>query len=188
MVWTFRLMLVYAALDPLRMLTNGLLLALGRPRDLRDAALVQLAFFLPGVVVAERLAGIEGVALAANGMLVIGIWRLQRALRDCIDVSLAKLARWPVLALVAAFAAGFGLEVWVPGVGAVAKLAAFLALYGGILIAVEGGAYLRAARELARIVRGGDGERSGEGGGGGDHSRDKDGDRNGSERRGDSER
>ncbi len=64
MLWTLRLLLVYAALDPIRMLLENLFMATGRARFLRDAAAVQMLFFVPAVILGARLAGINGVALA----------------------------------------------------------------------------------------------------------------------------
>jgi hypothetical protein len=131
-------------------------MAVGRPRDLRNAAWVQLGFFLPAVLLGAWLGGIAGVAIAADAMVVVGIWRLHRALRESVDFSLRRLARWPVVALGLASTAGFLIERAAPADAPetlVLKLVAFLALFGGVLVLAEGGDYLRGGRELVRIVR-----------------------------------
>ena len=140
MLWTFRLMLVYTALDAPVMLASNLLLAVGKPQALRQASLAQAAFFVPAVIVAARWVGINGVALAADGMLLVGAWQLVRALRGVVDLSLARIVLWPVGALVLAWSAGLYLETTLRMALAPAlalKLGLFIALYLGTLFAGE---------------------------------------------------
>lgn len=161
LLWTFRLMLVYTLLDPLLMLVEHLLLAVGRPQDLQRARLAQLAFMVPAVVVGAWLGGINGVALAADGMLLVGAAWLYRPLRQVVDLSLRRLLFLPAAGLALAWAVGLAIEAWAlwagPGILAL-KLVAFVLLFGGLVLALEREDYLRALRELwqsARVRQGG---------------------------------
>ncbi len=97
MVRTFQLMIIYVLLDPLLMATNNLLMAVGMPQAVARVRVAQLIFFVPAVVVAARWAGIEGVALAADGMLMVGFALLHHAARQHVDYSLVRLFGWPTM-------------------------------------------------------------------------------------------
>jgi O-antigen/teichoic acid export membrane protein len=140
MLWTFRLMLIYTTLDAPVMLASNLLLASGRPQALRQASLAQAAFFVPAVIAGAQWIGINGVALAADGMLLIGAWRLYRALGEVVDLSLRSLLLWPLCALALAWGAGMALESQSQlalGLAAALKLGTFAILYAGILLLAE---------------------------------------------------
>jgi len=152
MLWTFRLMLVYTALDSLLLLVRGLLLAVGQPRALRTSTIVQVLFFIPAVVVGAALWGINGVALAADGMLVVGAGARYRPLKRCVDFSLFRLAFWPFVALGVALGGGLALEAsWHPASlwwQIAGKVVLFGGLYLGLLTLVEGRDYQRSWRWL----------------------------------------
>ena len=155
MLWTFRLMLVYTVLDPILLLVGGLLLAVGRPRELRNATVVQTLFFIPAVILGAWLWGINGVALAADGMLLIGAFRLYRPLRQVVDFSFHRLVTWPALALAVAWGGGFLAEVFAGGgpMQVVAlKLGIFGLLFGGFLLGVERADLVAGMRELRRTI------------------------------------
>lgn len=149
MLLTFRLMLVYTMLDPVLMLVGSLFMATGRPHDLRQVRLAQALFFLPGVIAGAALAGINGVALAADGMLLVGMWRAYKPLRQSVDFSTLRLAGRPTLALAAAAGAGLWIELASPGSALEAlllKSAAFVLVFGGILLAWERDEYVKGVR------------------------------------------
>ncbi|MGB9776540.1 MAG: oligosaccharide flippase family protein [Anaerolineae bacterium] len=157
MLWTFRLMLIYTVLDPILLLVGGLLLAVGRPRDLRNATVAQTVFFIPAVILGAYLWGINGVALAADGMLLIGAVRLYRPLRQVVDFSFSRLVAWPALALAVAWGGGFLAEVfaWGAPIQALAlKLGIFGLLFGGFLLGVERADLLAGMQELRRTIWG----------------------------------
>ncbi|MGC8785925.1 MAG: oligosaccharide flippase family protein [Anaerolineae bacterium] len=140
MLGTFRLMLVYTALDPLVMLMGNMMLAVGHPQALRQSTIVQTLFFVPAVILGAWLWGINGVALAADGMLLIGAVWLYRPLREVVDFDLTRLVLWPALALAAALGSGFLAETLASGMplGALfLKLGGFLLLFGALLLALE---------------------------------------------------
>ncbi len=156
LLWTFRLMLAYTALDSVLMLVENMLLAVGRPRELQTARLAQLVFFVPAVILGAWLWRINGVALAADGMLLVGAWRLYHGSRQVVDFSLARLALWPTLAIGAAFGAGVWLEAWLPGpplAVLAAKLGVFALLSGGFVLWAEREDYIRGARWLWDAMR-----------------------------------
>lgn len=157
MLLTFRLMLVYTLLDALLMLCGNLLLAVGRPKGLQRARLIQTLFFIPAVIGGARLWGINGVALAADGMLAMGSWVLYRQIRNVADFSLFRLGFWPLVALAVAWGAGLWVEgMWHPinlWLLAVGKLVLFTGLYLVLLTATEGSDYLRGLRWVWASVR-----------------------------------
>jgi PST family polysaccharide transporter len=157
MLLTFRLMLVYTLLDALLMLGGNLLLAVGRPQALQQSRLVQALVFVPAVVAGSAVWGINGVALAADVMLVLGSWLVYRRLREFVDFSLFRLGFWPLLALTIAWGAGFLLE-WKWSAGGTwaivaAKFALFTAVYLGVLLLVERGGYAQGVRWVWSSMR-----------------------------------
>lgn len=157
MLWTFRLMLIYTALDPILLLVGGLLLAVGRPWELRNATIAQAIFFIPAVILGAWLWDINGVALAADGMLLLGAIWLYRPLRQVVDFSFTRLVVWPSLALMIAWMGGFMAETFAKGSASVMevlalKLGIFGVLFGGFLLALERSDLAAGIRELREIV------------------------------------
>ena len=67
-------------------------------------------------MIGAHLGGINGVALAADGMLLVGCIVLYRYLRGVVDFSLARLVAWPLPALIIAGGTGLALEqFWLEG-------------------------------------------------------------------------
>lgn len=100
MVNAFRLMIVYTLLDPLIVTAGQLVIAVGEPQTLTRIKLLQLAVFVPSVVISANLWGIEGVAIAADLMLLVGIVFILHSVRRFVDFSLRRLFAYPTLALV----------------------------------------------------------------------------------------
>jgi len=150
MLLTFRLMLVYTLLDALLMLCGNLLLAVGRPQTLQRSRLIQALFFIPTVIGGAQLWGINGVALAADGMLAVGCGVLYREIRKVVDFSLFRLGFWPLVALAIAWGVGLWMEAnWQPTSLwslAAGKLTLFVGLYLGLLLLAERGDYMRGLR------------------------------------------
>jgi O-antigen/teichoic acid export membrane protein len=161
-LWPFRLMLIYVALDAVLMLAGNLMQAVGRPSALRKSRLVQLVTFVPAVIVGAALWGVSGVAVAADLMLVLGGAYLVGELRQVVDLNLWRLLGWPTLAL----AAGFGVGWWVgeavtlgPLLTLLSRWVAFGVVFVGGLWLVEGADYGRSLRwlwdlALMRVRRG----------------------------------
>ncbi len=156
MLWAFRLLLVYQALDGLALLVSNLLSAVGKPEVLRHATIAQTLFFIPTVILGAYLAGIHGVALAVNGMLLVGIGYMYRPLRDTVDVSLCRLAGWPLVALTAAIGIGLAVEggvsmsLWhMLGL----KIGVFVLVFGGCLAFAEWQDDVRGVRRVLDLLQ-----------------------------------
>ncbi|GJM41377.1 MAG: lipopolysaccharide biosynthesis protein [Ardenticatenaceae bacterium] len=99
---TFQLMLVYTLLDPILAMFTQLILANGQPKILARAQLWQMLFFVPAVMIASNHFGIEGVAVAADLMLIVGFVVILPKLRQFVDFSLRQLVGVPILAIATA--------------------------------------------------------------------------------------
>lgn len=149
-------MLIYTVLDPVLMLIGNLMMATGQPQQLRQIRLVQAIFFLPAVIVGAFWWGINGVAVAANLMLLVGAWRSYSPLRQTVDFSLARLAIRPVIALVLAWGVALTLEQLLAAVWwqlLALKLGTFLLLFGGFLLRFEWNDYSQGIRLLWSMVQ-----------------------------------
>ncbi len=100
MITPFRLMLVYTLLDPIKVSTGNIFIAVGRPEILTRARFWQLGVMLAGLFTLGPLWGIEGVALAVDLMLVFGIALLFREARPYVRFSARRLFGAPLLGLV----------------------------------------------------------------------------------------
>jgi len=156
MLWTFRLMMVYVALDAMVLLVNTVMLYLGRPDHMRNARLIQVLVFVPLVVLGSHLWGRNGVAVAADVMLLVGIWRLGRPLQELLDISFARLCIWPCIALIPAWAAGYWIEINIAGTSWMMlglKVGTFSAIFILFLFLTERGDYVQATQWLWRTVQ-----------------------------------
>lgn len=149
MITPFRLLLIYALLDPVRATMSGLFVAVGRPEQLAWSRGIQLALLLIGLPLLGRPFGINGVALAVDIMLVAGLVTLTRQAKAHADFSATRLFVAPVVALTAGVAAGlFGQRllcapaslaglcdnVWL---GGMVKGVLFASVYAVISLALE---------------------------------------------------
>jgi O-antigen/teichoic acid export membrane protein len=156
MVNAFRLMLVYTLFDPLVVTAGNLAVAMGRPQILTQIKLVQVAVFVPLVILLANLWGIEGVAVAADVMLLIGIVFIVRQMRQFVDFSLWRLLSYPVLALLCGGAAGLLFDRWVAPsslwLALLGKAAIAGAVYLAILLIFEHSEYRRNLRLLLQLL------------------------------------
>jgi O-antigen/teichoic acid export membrane protein len=135
MLVTFQLMIVYTILDPLSLAANQLLLATGHPKTVTRIRWLQLAVFVPAVVAGAAWWGIEGVALAADLMMLVGVLLLYRAVRLVVDFSALALWRWPILAAGLVAVATLGVDRLLEGMGP-AWLLALKAIVVSVLFAL----------------------------------------------------
>ncbi len=138
---TFQLMIVYTILDPLALAANRLMLATGHPKIVTRIRWLQLAVFIPAVIGGAAWLGIEGVALAADLMMLVGVLLLFRAARHVVDYSASALWRWPILASALVVGATLGLEQAFSGASPAlilaVKMAAIPTLFGLVLFLTE---------------------------------------------------
>jgi O-antigen/teichoic acid export membrane protein len=111
MVSTFQLMIVYCLFDPLLVTAGNLLTACGAPQKMTRVRLVQLLFFVPAVIAGAAIWQTNGIAIAADGMLVVGLLLVYRLTRPYVDISLGKLFGAPALGLALGGAAVVGLSL-----------------------------------------------------------------------------
>jgi O-antigen/teichoic acid export membrane protein len=142
MILTFRLMLLFTLLDPIKGTIASLFVAEGCPEKTVRARAVQLAVLVAGLLLLGPRYGIEGVAVAVDVMLAVGIGLLLWQARAHVDISILRLFAAPTVALIIAMAAGRA-AIELPGImgsdwrtGAV-KAGLFLPLYAGILFILE---------------------------------------------------
>jgi PST family polysaccharide transporter len=142
MLGTFRLMLVFTLLDPIKLTISDLFIAVGEPNRIVRARTVQLIVLLVGLFALGLPFGIAGVALAVDLMLVVGIGLMLWQAHAFVDLSIKRLFAAPTLALVSGLALGYGaIEIfsgggsdwWTGGV----KTLVFFAVYGVILFVLE---------------------------------------------------
>jgi O-antigen/teichoic acid export membrane protein len=99
MLDAFRLMLVFTLLDPVKITIAYVFVALGRPERVVQTRALQLVVLLAGLFLLGPRLGIAGVALAVNGMLVVGIVIMLWLIQAHVDFSVARLFVTPGLAL-----------------------------------------------------------------------------------------
>jgi O-antigen/teichoic acid export membrane protein len=145
MLSAFRLMIVYCLFDPLLLTAGNLLTACGAPQKVTRIRIVQIVVFIPSVIVGAALWQINGIAVAADVMLLVGLLGVFRMTRPYVNISTRKLFAAPLLALaagggfVAVISYLFGPQehlLWalVKGIG-------FAIPYSGTLLLMEGREY-----------------------------------------------
>ena len=153
MALAFQLMLIYTLLDPLTSICANLLTAVGEPATLTKIQAVRLIVFIPAVVLLGRGFGINGVAVAADLMLVIGLGLLAWQVRRFADFSLRRMFLVPSVALGLAGLAALGVQHLVPLPGdwwsLVVKVIVAFVVYSGISLLFERQEYARTV-ELGR--------------------------------------
>lgn len=141
MILTFQLMIVYTLFDPLQLAASNLLAATGHPNAILRARIIQALIFLPAVPLLGSRMGIEGVALAANLMVLVGAFFLFQKTNDVVDYSWRSLWFWPLLGVILTAAVVIALtpiwttlQLW-PAL--LVKLLIATVLYTGILWVTE---------------------------------------------------
>jgi hypothetical protein len=155
------LMLVYSLLDPIRITTAGVLVAVGKPGKISLVRLLQLPVLLAGLFILGLRYQIAGVALAIDAMVAVGVIVSLYLVRADVDFSLSRMFAAPTLAL----AAGLGLNFLVINLWDLSS-SAWLALlikgtafslgYLGVIALLEGVTLYQAFSEtvdLAAFVR-----------------------------------
>jgi O-antigen/teichoic acid export membrane protein len=99
MVTTFQLMILYTLFDPIMATLNRLLIAVGQASLILRTKVFQFIIFVPSVILLAELKGIEGIAIAADIMIMVGTFFLSRHVRKFVDYSSYTLWGWPTVAL-----------------------------------------------------------------------------------------
>lgn len=138
----FRLMLVFAMLDPIKMTTANLFIAIGKPSLLVKTRLIQFGILVVALMGLAPTLGIIGVAIAADIMLVIGIALMLLEARLFVDISVRKLFQGPLLGLIIGSGFTWGMISVLPGLrgdwaSGFLKIVVFTTVYGLSLLILE---------------------------------------------------
>jgi PST family polysaccharide transporter len=157
MLRAFQLMILYTLLDPLSMGASTLMMATGFPGAVMRVNGIQLVIFIPAVIAMASLWGIEGVALAADLMVLVGTVLLFRLTYRVVDYSSRALWLWPLVAFTATAALTYAATpLWaqLPTWGALLAKAAFTAaLFLGLLWIAEREQLLTGFRTVMRLLK-----------------------------------
>jgi len=99
MLLTFRLLLIFAMLDPIKGSIANVLIASGVPNKLIRIRFFQLVFLIFSLFSLGNIYGTIGVAMSMDIMLFIGIVALYNSVRPYVDFSLRRLFLSPVISL-----------------------------------------------------------------------------------------
>lgn len=151
MLPAFRLMLVFALLDPVLYSAEGLFVAVGRPALLTRIRLIQLIILVGGMSLLGHRLGITGVALAVDLMLLVGLGLTLLQARRFVEFSNFRLFAAPLLALNAGLAGAWLFISAIPPGGpdlqtALVKLGVFSMLFASSIWLLE-------RRELGEMLR-----------------------------------
>ena len=101
MLVPFRLMLIFSLLDPIRVLTSSVLLAVGKPEKVTQVRVLQLIILFISLFALGFVYGINGVALSMSLMIIVGVLLSLHIIREYVDFSTMRLFGPPFLALMA---------------------------------------------------------------------------------------
>ncbi|MEZ4713604.1 MAG: oligosaccharide flippase family protein [Caldilineaceae bacterium] len=156
-VLVFRLMVIYAIFDPLFSLLSMFLIAIGRPATTTKTRLFQVLVFIPAVILMGKWFDINGVALAADAMIIVGFGQLLYHARQSISFSVTKIALAPLAATVVSGALVWLLtaQPWLPesiGLRLLIKSSLTIGIYLGLLLLVEFRTYLLYAEYAKQVI------------------------------------
>jgi len=140
MLTVFRLMLLFTLIDPLKTSVSRLMVNMGDAARPIPVRLLQLIILLIGLSVFGPKWGIEGVAIAVNIMVSVGIVILFFQARKYVDFSLGKLFFVPLIGLIGATIVTALIDTTLVDIGwlsLVAKTAVFTIIYATILLLWE---------------------------------------------------
>jgi PST family polysaccharide transporter len=156
MVTTFQLMVFYVLLDPLVMIGASLAQAVGHPDFWTRARVVQVLLFVPAVTLGSQVWQINGVALATDVALLIGLSLLFLQNRRLVDISLRRLFGFPTLALLLSVAISWQVSLnsalGSQLIDGILKVLTFVFVYLVILLLTEFRTYADYARMILRLL------------------------------------
>ena len=157
MVFTFRLMIFYALLDPLVVTSGHLITAVGQPQILTRIKAFQLLIFVPAVVILARYFGINGVAVAVDLMLVTGVVLILAQVRKYVDFSVWKMFRYPTIGLLLSGGVALLIGQRLPAendfLSLTLKGSVAAVIYGGALLLLERNEYVKNLRTIYNVIR-----------------------------------
>lgn len=115
MLNSFRLMLIFALLEPIKMTVANLFIAVGKPSLLVKTRFVQFGILIIALLILGPPLGITGVAIAADIMLLAGIGLMFIKARPFVDISVRKLFQGPSMGLLFGSGITWGVLALAPG-------------------------------------------------------------------------
>jgi hypothetical protein len=113
-------------------------------------------FFVPAVVMLAHFFGINGVAVAADLMLVVGIVSILSHVKHYVDFSLLRMLGYPVLALALALSIALlmGAQLHTPSaiLTLLSKAIVTTVVYGTILLVFEREQLLSAVQFVSNLL------------------------------------
>lgn len=142
MVMTFRLMLPFTLFDPMQQSFSKVFPAVGKPEVMIKIRAIQLAVMVGGLFLLGNLYNIEGVALAVDLMMVVGIILILLNAKQFVDFSISKLFKIPFIALIIGMIVGFVFDLLYASnysdiISGIIKIIGFSAIYFGLLILLD---------------------------------------------------
>ncbi len=142
MLQAFRLMLIFAMLDPIKVSVSNVLIAVGKPEKITIARFAQAIVLVIGLYILGPRLQISGVAISVDLMIIVGTIILLLYTRDHVDVSYMKLFAVPIISIIAGLSLAYIVNFipehiksdWVLGA---AKTVLFLGGYLGVLFVFE---------------------------------------------------
>ena len=115
MLMSFRLMLPFTLFDPMKKTMSNLFIAVGKPGVMIKIRAIQLAIMVAGLFVLGNRFDIEGVALAVDVMMLVGVVLILREAKKYVDLSIRSLFGIPTLALAAGLIFGYAVDLLYTG-------------------------------------------------------------------------
>jgi O-antigen/teichoic acid export membrane protein len=156
MVFTFQLMILYVLLEPLRAVSGNLLNAVGRPEFYTRARVAESVLAVPMVILGAHWWGIQGVAIAVDVVLLVGLGLILQQVQTIVGVSFLRMLSYPTVALGAGSLLAWQLSGMVPGsdlIELIIKTLVFATAYGLILLVLEGRDYIAYTRLFAELLK-----------------------------------
>lgn len=132
----FRLMLIYVMLNPLYANLSYLLVGVGHPELLNRARLIQVLVFIASVIGLAYFWEIQGIAVAADLMMLCGVVLLMFYGRRFVRYSLSRMFLVPSIAGIAAVGVGIGVSLVSEQVGIWLMLILKLLLVSSVYVLV----------------------------------------------------
>ena len=157
MLTVFRLMLPFTMFDPMKRTMASLFVAVGKPSIIVNIRAIQLAIMVVLLFVLGTPYGIEGVAIAVDIMMVVGIAMILGRAKAYVNLSLRKLFFIPTLGLILGLVFGF-LSSQIPGINGndwfsgITKSVTFMIVYVLILWTLEKEQVLQLLRLTKKYV------------------------------------
>lgn len=151
MLLALQIMLPYAMFEPIKQTMSNIFLSVGKPETIVRIRTIQLVIMIIGLFIFGTRFGIEGVAIAADITILVGISLVLILLRKHVDYSLKKLFATPVVAFMLGFFISFGIDrLFLETINDLPSALVKISIFSGIFIAIG---FLFDKKEFVTIYR-----------------------------------